>query len=112
MTSDTTYNGWTNYETWNVNMWIENDEGMYDEACEMARQATSEYQLSKDLESWFEEIYGDQVPESGPLADLLTHALGMVDWYEIAEHYYADNHEGDEDSAEDSDEDSAEDSAE
>lgn len=24
--SDTEYNGWTNYETWNVALWLQNDE--------------------------------------------------------------------------------------
>ena len=27
--SDTTYNGWTNYDTWNANLWLKNDEGVY-----------------------------------------------------------------------------------
>jgi hypothetical protein len=26
---DTTYNGWKNYETWNVILWLDNDEGFY-----------------------------------------------------------------------------------
>ena len=37
--TDRTYNGWTNYETWNVVLWIENDESIqnviadYDVCC-------------------------------------------------------------------------------
>ncbi len=27
--TDTSYNGWKNYETWNVALWIGNDEGLY-----------------------------------------------------------------------------------
>ena len=32
---DISYNGWENYETWNVALWIQNDEGFYS----LAREA-------------------------------------------------------------------------
>ena len=31
------YNGWTNWETWNVALWIGNDCGLYELACDVAR---------------------------------------------------------------------------
>jgi len=31
---DVSYNGWENYETWNVALWINNDEGLYNLARE------------------------------------------------------------------------------
>lgn len=31
---DISYNGWENYETWNVALWINNDEGLYNLAME------------------------------------------------------------------------------
>jgi hypothetical protein len=33
------YNGWKNYETWNASLWIQNDETMYNLACQHVKTA-------------------------------------------------------------------------
>ena len=49
--TDTTYNGWTNYETWNVALWINNEEGLYELAMECGDYETLVNRLYSDYGS-------------------------------------------------------------
>lgn len=91
------YNGWANYETWAVKLWIDNDEGSYnywrDQAREEAeyaeatgyldRQTVARFALADSLKSHHEEFAGEQA--TGVYSDLLSAALSDVNWAEIAE---------------------------
>ena len=97
--SNDKYNGWTNYETWVVNLWIDNDEGMQDMVNEWADDALANaspkysgqsiekaaaYDLSRLIKDW----HGENTPTTeGVFADLLNAAIDSVNWYEIAEHF-------------------------
>ena len=41
--TDTSYNGWTNYETWNVKLWIDNEECDYRYWLERVQEIKSEH---------------------------------------------------------------------
>ena len=45
----TTYNGWTNYETWNVALWMDNDYGNYLKARESKHYKEFLSKLHKQL---------------------------------------------------------------
>ena len=99
------YNGWTNYETWNVKLWMNNDQGSYTyyrelsqecydqaEASErptFTREEQATLDLSQRLKDEYETASQDWLKESGKSAsvwaDLIGAALSEVNWHEIAE---------------------------
>jgi len=112
--SDETYNGWKNYPTWSVNLWLSNDEGLYnstrkivgdilDEETSRSKYWTLEeshrFAAADALKGFVEELgveidNGMGGTESGHVvgfaSDLLGYALDHVDWEEIADAWIED----------------------
>lgn len=98
------YNGWKNYETWCVALWIDNEELSYNTARSQAKyfqsiakkdnnvpeiwteEQAAKYRLSEWLRDYIENN-SPLVDEANMYTDLLNKALSEVDWDEVAEHY-------------------------
>lgn len=96
----TKYNGWTNYETWAVALWIDNEDGSYRHwrtraREELANETDGAPHLAKGREKraaaqTLAEELKQEITEGAPdiegiYADLLGAALSEVNWYEVAE---------------------------
>ena len=101
MANDRSYNGWTNYETWNVNLWLDNEPGAYEDKREIIRRAGNKWEAEKDLRAYVE----DMMPDLGASmwADLLGAAMSEVNWGEIIHNEWDELHPTEE-SAEELDE--------
>lgn len=90
-----TYNGWKNYETWLVKLWMDNEEVTYKFYKAMAETYVgAEYAAYEFGQAIKNDIVNDQPVFTGVYADLLTAALDKVDFFEIAESYLAEAQEG------------------
>ncbi len=98
MNNSKTYNGWSNYETWNVKLWIDNDQGIHTHFNDRAESllnlpSTSEYwtqqesakfNLADEIKEYLEE--NNPLNDSASMfTDLLNAAISEVDFREIAE---------------------------
>lgn len=97
------YNGWTNYETWLVKLWLDNDQGSAEYWMEEARDAMNAAVanensaeglrdeargiLAERIQSEHEHYVDELLPRAGFASDLMNAALSEVNWEEIARHY-------------------------
>ena len=83
------YNGWENHATWATYSWLSSDEVSYADCLHIARSGRTRYEISNAIREY--------VSDANPLADsaslytdLLSGALGSVDWNAIAEGFEPD----------------------
>lgn len=79
-----TYNGWTNWATWNVALWVDNQEEYYFarvETAEMVKKWTAE-----SVESFVRMIFPEGTPD---MADgvMMVDGLDAVNYEELTEHW-------------------------
>lgn len=93
---DTKYNGWTNHETWTVNLWMDNEADtqaywsklavdFYNDATP-GPYMTKSQQAASDLARYMHDEFTDAMPDMGCTVwtDLLSASMGAVEWFEIA----------------------------
>ena len=89
MSNDKTYNGWTNYETWRVNLEIFDGLDPYDYFSD--DQASLEDNLADYLKEHAESLIYESGGGDGNLAvDYALAFLQAVNWHEIAKHMIED----------------------
>lgn len=88
MENTNTYNGWTNYATWAVKLWLDNDQLIQDDMYALVREYNDKeiWTLAEALENEVTDMITEDVPVSLAL-DLLNNSLANVNWREIAEAY-------------------------
>ena len=81
------HNGWSNYMTWDIALWIDNEQGTYKYWRDLAEKMNV-YDLADKLKDDIEE----EQPEiaASLYSDILGYGLAKVNWYEIAKHLKED----------------------
>jgi hypothetical protein len=88
------HQGYKNYETFSIAVWIDNDRVLQGQVLDMARQHQGEdYEFASDLKEWVEEMVPEDSFGDGPWGSFVWASLGEVDWMELAEGWLNDARE-------------------
>jgi hypothetical protein len=71
------YNGWTNYETWNINLWVTNEEVIYNDMMNHRGMWTA-----NGVEDFVVEWFPEGTPDMDRISD-----YRKVNWQEIADNW-------------------------
>ena len=86
MSQDTTYNGWTNFATWCVALWLSNEQSSDEEARATCQLPDNLHEATAALREMVEA--NNPIADNASLyADLLNSQLRAVNWEEITTHY-------------------------
>ncbi len=90
-----TYNGWSNYATWRINLELVSD---YADMCQSDGQKwESVSDLAKAFEEYVDEILEQEATEGSTVLSYAQAFTSDVDWHEIAAHYEDELIESEED---------------
>ncbi len=93
-----TYNGWSNSETWLINLWLNNDQVTYNfvDSNIIDRQLTT-YNNAERLKNYVYELAEREQPgittSANFVTDLFSRALSDVNFYEIVDHWMEEDEE-------------------
>ena len=83
--TNTTYNGWSNRETWVVNLWLNNEPYSYDMLQHIIKAFDGIGEQAEELERCVRNDDNALQGEASMWSDLLSTSLGRVNWYEIVQ---------------------------
>lgn len=75
------YNGWTNWETWQILLWIDNDEQLYRMTRDFVRRSRYAHSLQFLVEGWVRHLFPDGTPDMDSADE-----FDCVNWEEITTH--------------------------
>jgi hypothetical protein len=81
----TTYNGWSNRETWLASLWLTSDEGSYCVLKDALRESDDLFDQASCLERALRDQLEDETGRANLWSDLLSTAFERVNWVEVIE---------------------------